>query len=272
MRRALPVFTLFLAIGIALPPGAKRRVRRLLGALLFFHLRLRSRPLVLDPGPLLVVSPHPDDATLGCGGLLFQKRLAGHPVHILYLTDGSASHPHHPTLTPSALADLRHREARLAKRRLGVDSACLRFINLPDGCLSLLDPVTRETVVSTLADQLSSLHPATLLLPCRHDGSDEHEAAFRLVAAALDRAALRPRLLEFPVWSAWNPLLLVRPLFRARRIHRFEFPGYGPHKQHALSAYASQLLPSPPWNDAVLSADFVRAFSRETELFFEYVP
>lgn len=270
MRRALLLLILLATLGIAGVPRVKRRLRRAVRAVLFLLFRLRSRPLVVDAAPVLVVAPHQDDATLGCGGLLFQKRLAGHPVHVLYLTDGSASHPGHPVLTPAALSALRRDEARLAKFRLGVDSACLRFLDLPDGRLSTLEPALRENALATLAAHFSALRPAAILLPSRHDGSDEHSAAFALVRDALARSASRPRLLEFPVWSAWSPLLLLRPLLRARRIHRFAFAGYGPLKRHALAAYVSQFQPVPPWRHAALPEDFAGAFSREAEFFFEY--
>src|SRR5947209_8000477 len=37
---------------------------------------------------LLVVAPHPDDETLGAGGLIQRVRQSGGVVKILYLTDG----------------------------------------------------------------------------------------------------------------------------------------------------------------------------------------
>lgn len=253
------------------PPhfSLKQSLRRPVRALATGYLRLRSRPLLLDAAPLLVVTPHQDDATLGCGGLLLKRRLAGHPVHVLYLTDGSASHPGHPVLTPAALARLRRDEARLAESRLGMDLACLHFLDLPDGRLDSLDPAERAAAVSMIASHLSRLGPATVLLPSRHDGSSEHEAGFRLVRDALARAGLRPRLLEYLVWAFWSPVLLLRAARLSHHVHHVDFPGHGPLKTHALDAYASQFRPVPPWPRPVMPEDFPRAFSRETEYFLE---
>jgi len=36
----------------------------------------------------LVLAPHPDDETLGCGATILRKRAAGTPVHVLIVTDG----------------------------------------------------------------------------------------------------------------------------------------------------------------------------------------
>lgn len=38
---------------------------------------------------VLVLAPHPDDETIGCGGTLALHRLAGDPIRVVFLTDGS---------------------------------------------------------------------------------------------------------------------------------------------------------------------------------------
>ncbi len=42
--------------------------------------------------PAIVFSPHFDDETLGCGGIIFKKKRAGADVKIVFMTDGSKSH------------------------------------------------------------------------------------------------------------------------------------------------------------------------------------
>ena len=37
-------------------------------------------------GPILVVAPHPDDETLGAGGLLLRAAAAGREIHWLIVT------------------------------------------------------------------------------------------------------------------------------------------------------------------------------------------
>ena len=48
---------------------------------------------IAGSGPILVLAPHPDDESLGCGGLIAQACAAGIEVHVAILTDGSMSHP-----------------------------------------------------------------------------------------------------------------------------------------------------------------------------------
>ncbi len=63
---------------------------------------------------IVVVSPHPDDETLGVGGTLQVLVGAGARLELLAVTDGVASHPH-----VAELAVRRRRELRCALGRLG---------------------------------------------------------------------------------------------------------------------------------------------------------
>lgn len=235
-------------------------------------LRLRASPSDFADERTLVIAPHPDDESFGCGGFIFHQRLTGRPVHILWLTDGSASHPNHPIITPNTLADMRRGEARAAAARLAVDSAEITFLGLPDGRLNHLTAAEQSSAETALVQIVNTFRPSLILLPCANDGSSEHESAFRLMQSALKRMHILPRILTFPVWAVWSPRLLLRLLFHRNRVHAFRFRGYGALKQHAFSAYASQLLPTPPWQSAVLPAGFTAAFASETEFFFATEP
>src|SRR5471032_3343833 len=135
-------------------PALKRQLRRGAHAIMRLVLRARATPCATSgPGITLVLAPHQDDDVLGCGGLIALRRLAGRDVHVAYLTDGSASHPGHPTLTPSLLAAQRAMEARTALRVLGVESRAIHFLGARDGALDRL----AEAEVATLSAQLEKL-------------------------------------------------------------------------------------------------------------------
>jgi LmbE family N-acetylglucosaminyl deacetylase len=250
--------------------GIRQAARNPLRRILRVLLRLRSRPFPLDSASVaLVLAPHPDDDALGCGGLLLRKRLQGAAVHIAYLTDGSASHPDHPSMTPERLAAQRQQEAREAARRLGVERAALHFLGAADGSLARLEAGAAEALTNRIAAVLAETRPDEILLPCRRDGSSEHEAAFVLARRARDRIAPGARLLEFPVWAWWNPLRLIRPLLGSRRIWRLDFRGHEKIKAAAVAAHASQVQPLPPDPEPALSPTFLSAFSPAEEFYFE---
>jgi LmbE family N-acetylglucosaminyl deacetylase len=251
-------------------PTIKWLVRRALSRAFRWVLRWRAHAYCpAGESVMLVFAPHPDDEVLGCGGLIARKRLEGSPVHVVYLTDGSESHPDHPTVTPEALAELRESEARRAMRLLGVESTALVFLRVRDGALDHLDAAATAELTEKIAGVLKEVRPDEVFLPFHHDGSSEHDAAFRLVASALAQTKTKARIFAFPIWSWWNPLLLIRPLFTSRKVWRSDFLGYENIKQQALALYASQVEPAPPWINPVLSSEFVSFFSSHEEFFFE---
>ncbi len=90
-----------------------------------------ARPLSDLSSSAVVFAPHPDDETLGCGGMILQKNQVGARVRIVFMTDGSQSHARF--LAPAELARLRQEEARAAGKALGVDEDDLFFLGFPDG-------------------------------------------------------------------------------------------------------------------------------------------
>ena len=256
--------------GLTSVSWAKRKLRRLLSGCVRCALRLRSRPYAVDRNRVaLVIAPHPDDETLGCGGLLQWKRRAGAPVWIGYITDGSASHPGHPTLAPAALAALRQGEARQAMHLFGVEETALFFLGAGDGTLAQLDPSTATDIAGRIADLLRQVRPDEIFLPLRDDGSSEHDASFVLVQRALALSGLYPRLFEFPVWAAWSPWRLLRPLRTSRTVWRVDYREQTELKRRAIAAYVSQTEPIAPWGKPMLSREFLSYFGTGHEYFFE---
>ncbi|RKJ98019.1 PIG-L family deacetylase, partial [Pseudoroseomonas wenyumeiae] len=75
---------------------------------------------VLAPGGLVVLAPHPDDESLGCGGLLAAAAQAGRAVAVVFVSDGGASHPRSRRYPRLALRRLREAEALAALAALGL--------------------------------------------------------------------------------------------------------------------------------------------------------
>ena len=233
-------------------------------------LRLRSHSLPRKAvASALVVSPHPDDETFGCGGtiaLLARDRTA---VDVVFITDGSASHPSHPTVPPAELAARRKAEARVATGVLGVGREHVAFFDERDGTLNHLSDERVREVARKITEVLDRLAPEAILLPCRLDGSSEHTASFAIVSRALQSARSKPRILEFPVWSWWNPLLLLKPMLSCRRVWRVELQGVRDVKARAIASYSSQTEPIAPDTAPALPQGFAPMFLCRDEYLFE---
>ena len=202
--------------------------------------------------------------------MIARKRYEGLPVHVVFITDGSASHPGHPRLSPAAISTLRHQEAREALGILGVESGAIHFLNASDGTLNHLAPAVRHRLVDELTRLVATIHPREIFLPCCPDGSSEHDAAFFFICEALHRADVFPKVWQYPVWSWWNPVLLIeRMIFNASHCRQpaedFQFI-----KARALTHYRSQTHPLEPQVEPALPPELARIFRSDTEFFFRF--
>jgi LmbE family N-acetylglucosaminyl deacetylase len=227
-------------------------------------------PLKITKGPVIIFSPHPDDETLGCGGLIARKRTSGWPVHVVFITDGSASHPLHPRISPDMLRARRHDEALAALRTLGVEKDCIHFLDEKDGMLPRLNPMRREIIISRIARILNEVRPDKIFLPCHKDGSSEHDAAFSLVILGIVRSRCRPTIWQYPIWAWWNPLLLLEHIIFAGWHYRLHSEDYHTLKQQALECYCSQTRPIPPWTKAPIPPELLSIFRKPYEFYFRY--
>lgn len=196
----------------AIPEATAGRVRRRTLVRLAGQL---ATPLELGED-LVVLAPHPDDETLGCGGTIHKARLAGARVTIVFLTDGSRSDS--GLAEPAELRRLRRAEGIAAARQLGVIEDDLRFFDHADGRLS--DSVSAAT--QQLSDLLAEQRPGALLAPCAWDGPADHVAAAQIAARAGAAAGLPVHGYAIWFWNRWpwTPTgrnFAPRPLWRAGR-------------------------------------------------------
>lgn len=252
-------------------PGAKLLARRAVSFLARAALRARSHPLdIRGLAQALVVAPHPDDDALGCGGTIALMSDCGHPPHVAFVTDGEGSHPSHATLSRADLGALRRAEARAALSELRVPGDQISFMGAPDGFLSRLDAAQSAGLVAGLAGLMVRLKPDAVLLPCRGDGSSEHESAFSLVIRAVSQAGIGPRILEFPVWALWRPTRLLGLALNCPRVWRADISSVRDRKARAVSLHETQIRPLPPDTAPALPPGFASMFLGGDEHFFEH--
>jgi LmbE family N-acetylglucosaminyl deacetylase len=208
----------------------------------------------------VVVAPHPDDETLGLGGLLQMLSARGAAVEVVAVTDGEASHAGSTRVTRAELAAWRADERDLALSRLGLAGGAVVRLRLADGQVA--------GSVDRLAELIASrLQPGTLCLaPWCHDGHPDHDASG--LAAATAAAASGALLVEYPVW-AWHwatPDGGELPAGRARRIPLTA--GQVAQKSWAIEAFQSQLtaIGTAPEDGPILPAPILQRFQRDHEV------
>lgn len=147
---------------------------------------------------LLVVAPHPDDETIGCGATIARRVAAGMEVTVVVVSDGGNSH-RSPLLTENDLAAIRRAESLRAMTVLGVPTAAVRFLSF--------DSIALRTrggdVTASLAGVLREVRPDEILTTSGDEWSDEHRLVHAYVVSAASVADFRGLLRVFPIWH-WD--------------------------------------------------------------------
>ncbi len=137
---------------------------------------------------LVVVSPHPDDETLGAGGLIHDLWSRGWRITVVSVTDGEASHPPWSEL----LRIIRPRELRRSLDILTDGEAEVIRLGVPDGSIERCQQRLRAALQPLVVD-------ATLVATTwSEDGHPDHVAT----AVAVHAVAVG-QVIEFPIW-AWH--------------------------------------------------------------------
>jgi LmbE family N-acetylglucosaminyl deacetylase len=189
----------------------------------------------------LILAPHPDDESLGCGGLIAAACAANLPPAIAIMTDGAASHPDSREFPPARLRAIREAEATRALRILGLEKGHIRFMRYADAAL----PATVEAVDRAIAFGRAK-QCGIVIGPWAGDPHCDHQAAAAIAFQVSDKTGWP--LLSYPIWG----LLRDRnDIFDERRSGgwRLNITAHLHRKRRAIAAHQSQygelILDSP---------------------------
>ena len=202
--------------------------------------RMRALPIrdlnaIIGDTHAVILAPHPDDESLGCGGLIAAACDRGWPPHVVFVTDGTGSHTRSVLFPPDRLRATREAEAAAALRELNLTRRHTSFLRLPDTAAPHRG-VRFNQAVAAIAGVARHRRCGTILAPWRHDPHGDHLAA-HLMAVAIARR-LRIRHLSYPVWG-WA-LPASAPLNERVRGARLNIGPYLNAKRRAIAAHASQ--------------------------------
>lgn len=194
-------------------------------------------------GSTLVIAPHPDDESLGCGGAIALLRQQQQPVAVLFVSDGSMSHPNSQKYSAEARRNLREREAQNALAILGVSSSDIAFFRLPDTQVPTEQSALFEKTTTHICQYLRHIRPQTVLVPWRRDPHGDHRATWQLLRAAVDRSEHFVRWLEYPIWVWASSQAEDMPTTTEGTWFRLDIRQTLEQKRQAIAAHASQTTP-----------------------------
>lgn len=177
-----------------------------------------------------VLSPHPDDESLGCGGLLARCAAKNVPAKIVFLTGGDGTRTTQLALRFNprfggpydllSIARARQVEAKNAARALGLSENAIEFLGFPDGGTEAMwkggfserepyispftakmrvpyenartpkAPFCRDSVLEALVASLEEFWPTLVLTTPGYDTHRDHVASFLFLKRALELANL----------------------------------------------------------------------------------
>lgn len=141
-----------------------------------------------EPLRLMCILAHPDDESLGTGGLLARYAAEGHETYLLTATRGQRGWTGDPRENPGleALGRIREAELRAAAQVLGLREVIL--LDYVDGDLDQAEPTS---IIALIAQHLRRIKPRVVVTfdPAGAYGHPDHIAISQFTAAALVCAA-----------------------------------------------------------------------------------
>lgn len=215
------------------------------------------------PGTVLVVVPHPDDESFGCGAALAAAAHAGRRIALILLTDGEGSHPRSRDYPPGRLKGLRLEELHRALQHLAARTdISIERLALHDGRTSITD--LNYVDLERLERFARDCGVSVIWSTWQGDPHCDHVTA----SALAERLAAR---LGVPSWS-----FAVWGRFGERAVEgleprQFEAGDHRDAKRLAVGSYRSQttdLIADDPAG-FVMPAALIDHFIESPELFLE---
>jgi LmbE family N-acetylglucosaminyl deacetylase len=117
---------------------------------------------------ILIVSPHPDDETLGAGGTILKYKALGYKAYWLNMTDISLEYEYN--------------ESKVKERREEIEKVC-RIYGF-DGFYNLglrpayLDVYPKSEIISKVSQIINEVKPDVVILPYEGDIHSDHKVTF----------------------------------------------------------------------------------------------
>lgn len=173
-----------------------------------------------------VIAVHPDDETLGCGGVMLKHLKKGDEVHCVFVTDGDAGQQ-------SIVEQLGEFYHLTSMKRLGFKELELADLSLNE-------------IVPELAKTLIEIEPNILYIPNRDDAHSDHRAVFDALIACT-------KLFRFPsVEQVLMCEVISETDFNIGAVDHPFSPNYYvditdemEQKKQAMEIFKDQLLPFP---------------------------
>lgn len=198
---------------------------------------------------IAVISPHPDDETLGAGGTILKYKEEGEKVYWINVTDVIDT-------VQWSQEFIEHRKLQIERIRLfyGLDG----FYNLRLEATKL-DSIERSKVIGKISECIKEIQPQVLILPDPNDAHSDHLCVFES-AMACTKVFRCPEIKKILTMEILSETDFGNPYQNFRPNYYVDITKYIDKKVEALKIYDTEIgeLPFPRSSSAVRSLAVIR--------------
>jgi LmbE family N-acetylglucosaminyl deacetylase len=190
-------------------------------------------------GSTAIITPHPDDQLLGCGGVIALLAKFEIPIHIVVMSDSAGLHSGAVEYPPNPLQSVRQREITDPLRILGVSPGSLSFLNLSNEQIPSSETRYFSAVVEALRMVISVFAPSTIIVPWRRDRHCDHKATWEIAQTAVAQTEFSGRWMEYAAWLVEPGDDPMFPEPGEMDIFRFDISSVLEQKREAIACHRS---------------------------------
>lgn len=215
---------------------------------------LKDRPLWIPPNSkTIILAPHPDDETLGAGGLIVDLRKKNIDVIIIAVTDGENAYK-----DMKGLRQIRRKEQEKALQKLGVAKSNIIRLQLEDSAVHLAENQLEHSLLPFINSHTN------LIAPWIGDFHSDHEAAGRVAVKIANY--LKINLIFYFFWT-WHRSTISAISHLPLSIYPLCSDTLN-LKKMAITCYSSQQR--YPANNSILTKKLLKPAERQFEVFLNY--
>ena len=185
---------------------------------------------------VLVVSAHPDDETIGCGGTIFKHKKNGDEIHWLIITNVDIQHGWEEEFVSE-------RQKEISKvSKLFRFKTCTK-LNFPT---TRLNEIPERIIIQKISETFKKIKPAVLYLPNKSDIHSDHQIAFKLAFSA-SKNFRTPYVKKILMYECLSETEFAIPASEAVFIPNYysDISQFYNSKIKAMKIYASEVMDEP---------------------------
>jgi N-acetylglucosamine malate deacetylase 1 len=185
---------------------------------------------------ILVIAPHPDDETLGCGGTLLKHSARNEKIHWLIMTNADESGGFSEEFRKS-----REKEIELVSSMYKFKS-----VHRTNFCASSLDERPMTDIINAISEVLNEVKPDIIYIPNRNDAHTDHTYVFDAMASCT-KSFRYPYIKKVMVYETISETeFSIKDDYNSFRPNLWvNVSDYLHDKINIMSVYESELKPHP---------------------------